>query len=90
MFSIHFYLNIFGEGAATRHNLKLGNYPINFETMYTNVCTFQTVNAKKKLNKSWKFFFNDGDLKSVGEQNYKTCLANRCWTIHTNWTKKSL
>lgn len=24
---------------------------------------------KKKLNKSWKFFFNDGDLKSVGEQN---------------------
>lgn len=50
MFSIHFYLNIFDEGAATRHNLKLGNYPINFETMYKNVCTFQTVNAKKK---SW-------------------------------------
>lgn len=43
--------------------------------------------------KSWikaESVFNDGDLKSVGEQNYKTCLANRCWTIHTNWTKKSL
>lgn len=49
MFSIHFYLNIFDEGAATRHNLKLGNYPINFETMYKNVSTFQTVNAKKKV-----------------------------------------
>lgn len=45
---------------------------------------------KKSWIKAESFFLNDGDLKSVGEQNYKTCLSTRCWTIHTNWTKKSL